>query len=51
MGVVVDAPLPTYPDGFPPGLVADLEQATGMRFCANRPPTASRSSTSSASTT
>ena len=30
-------PLPTYPDGFPPGLVADLEQATGMRFCANRP--------------
>ena len=37
MGVVVDAPLPTYPDGFPAGLVADLEHATGMRFCANRP--------------
>jgi len=37
MGVVVDAPLPTYPDGFPAGLVADLEQATGMRFCGNRP--------------
>jgi phosphopentomutase len=37
MGVVVDAPLPTYPDGFPAALVADLERATGMRFCANRP--------------
>ena len=37
MGVVVDAPLPTYPDGFPADLVADLEQATGMRFCGNRP--------------
>jgi len=37
MGVVVDAPLPTYPDGFPADLVARLEHATGMRFCANRP--------------
>ncbi len=37
MGVVVDAPLPTYPDGFPADLVARLEAATGMRFCANRP--------------
>ena len=37
MGVVPTAPLPTYPDGFPPDVVAALEQATGLRFCANRP--------------
>jgi phosphopentomutase len=37
MGVVVDKPLPTYPRGFPPDLVTRLEEATGMRFCANRP--------------
>jgi phosphopentomutase len=37
MGVVPAAPLPTYPDGFPPEVVAALERATGLRFCANRP--------------
>jgi phosphopentomutase len=37
MGVVADAPLPTYPEGFPPDVVAALEQATGLRFCGNRP--------------
>lgn len=37
MGVIPERPLPTYPDGFPPELVAALEQATGVRFCANRP--------------
>ena len=37
MGVVADAPLPTYPRGFPPGVVAELERATGLRFCGNRP--------------
>jgi phosphopentomutase len=37
MGVVVDAPLPTYPNGFPADLVARLEDATGLRFCANKP--------------
>jgi phosphopentomutase len=37
MGVVADQPLPTYPDGFPADLVARLEDATGMRFCGNRP--------------
>jgi phosphopentomutase len=36
MGVVVDRPLPTYPDGFPPEIVAALEVATGLRFCGNR---------------
>jgi phosphopentomutase len=37
MGVVPSAPLPTYPDGFPPDVVAMLERATGLRFCANTP--------------
>jgi phosphopentomutase len=37
MGVVPSAPLPTYPDGFPPDVVARLERATGLRFCANHP--------------
>jgi phosphopentomutase len=37
MGVVADTPLPTYPRGFPPELVAELEAATGLRFCGNRP--------------
>jgi phosphopentomutase len=37
MGVVPDHPLPTYPDGFPPEVVARLEQATGHRFCCNKP--------------
>jgi phosphopentomutase len=37
MGVVPSAPLPTYPDGFPPEVVARLERDTGLRFCANHP--------------
>jgi phosphopentomutase len=37
MGVVPTAPLPTYPDGFPPDVVALLERETGLRFCANHP--------------
>ena len=37
MGVVPTAPLPTYPDGFPPDVVAKLEERTGLRFCANHP--------------
>ena len=37
MGVVVDRPLPTYPDGFPSGLLSELERATGLTFCGNRP--------------
>lgn len=37
MGVVPKGPLPTYPDGFPPGVVAELERATGLHFCANGP--------------
>jgi phosphopentomutase len=37
MGVVPTAPLPTYPDGFPPDIVEMLERVTGLRFCANKP--------------
>jgi phosphopentomutase len=37
MGVVPERPLPTYPDGFPPDVIAALEEATGLRFCCNRP--------------
>ncbi len=37
MGVRVERALPTYPEGFPPDVVAALERATGRRFCCNRP--------------
>src|SRR5580698_5935254 len=37
MGVVPTRPLPTYPDGFPASVVAALEEATGLRFCCNKP--------------
>src|SRR6478609_2659274 len=37
MGVVPQHPLPTYPEGFPPDVVAVVEEATGLRFCCNRP--------------
>src|SRR5947209_3674679 len=37
MGVVPSRALPTYPQGFPPSVMRSLEQATGMRFCCNRP--------------
>jgi phosphopentomutase len=37
MGVVADKPPPTYPHGFPAEVVGALEDATGLRFCANRP--------------
>ena len=37
MGVVPSQPLPTYPNGFPPDVIAALEEATGLRFCCNRP--------------
>jgi phosphopentomutase len=37
MGVVPSQALPTYPDGFPASVVRGLEDATGHRFCCNRP--------------
>jgi phosphopentomutase len=36
MGVVPERPLPTYPSGFPPEVMAALEEATGLSFCCNR---------------
>lgn len=37
MGAVTPTPLPTYPGGFPPDVMARLEAATGQRFCGNAP--------------
>ncbi|MCW2983731.1 MAG: phosphopentomutase [Conexibacter sp.] len=37
MGAITPAPLPTYPDGFSPEIVARLEAATGQTFCCNKP--------------
>ena len=37
MGVVAPAPMPTYPEGFPPEVVGAVTRATGLRFCCNRP--------------
>jgi phosphopentomutase len=37
MGVVLDRPLPTYPDGFPPAVIARLETAMGRTIVCNRP--------------
>jgi phosphopentomutase len=37
MGAVTPAPLPAYPDGFPPDVMDRLEAATGCRFCGNAP--------------
>ncbi len=37
MGVVLERPLPTYPDGFPAELIARLAAATGRELICNRP--------------
>jgi phosphopentomutase len=37
MGVVLDRPLPTYPDGFPPDAIARLVRAMGHQVIGNRP--------------
>jgi phosphopentomutase len=37
MGVVLEHPLPTYPEGFPPPVVARLEQAMGRELICNLP--------------
>ena len=37
MGVRLDQALPTYPHGFPAGVVAELVRVTGHRFCCNQP--------------
>ncbi len=35
-GVVLQKPLPTYPHGFPPSLVAEFEQAIGRKVIGNK---------------
>ncbi|MGA8365415.1 MAG: phosphopentomutase [Solirubrobacteraceae bacterium] len=37
MGIVLDRPLPTYPDGFPPAVIARLQAAMGHKTVCNRP--------------
>jgi phosphopentomutase len=37
MGLVLDRPFPTYPRGFPPGVIADFEKAIGHRVLGNYP--------------
>jgi phosphopentomutase len=37
MGVIAPEPLPTYPDGFPDDVVAQLRAATGHEFLCNKP--------------
>jgi len=37
MGVVLEEPLPTYPDGFPPAVIARLGAAMGREIICNRP--------------
>jgi phosphopentomutase len=37
MGVVPSHALPTYPTGFPAAVLRSLEEATGHRYCCNRP--------------
>lgn len=37
MGVVLERPLPTYPEGFPREVIARLEEATGRELVCNRP--------------
>lgn len=36
MGVTLDAPFPTYPDGFPAALIADFEAESGLSVLGNR---------------
>jgi phosphopentomutase len=37
MGVVAREPAPTYPDGFPPAVVAEIERISGCRVLCNAP--------------
>jgi phosphopentomutase len=37
MGVILDNPLPTYPDGFPKEIVDELEKKFGNKILANKP--------------
>ena len=51
IGVILERPLPTYPHGFPPDLVARFEAAIGRPTLAINPPLAPKSSPSWATNT
>lgn len=36
-GIISDTPLPTFPDGFPPGLLDEFEKRTGRKVICNKP--------------
>ena len=36
-GIVSERPMPTYPDGFPPEVIAKLEKAFGKKILCNKP--------------
>ena len=36
-GVVSEKPMPTYPDGFPPEVIAEFERLTGRKVIVNKP--------------
>lgn len=36
-GVISEKPLPTYPDGFPPEVISELEKAFGKKIICNKP--------------
>ena len=36
-GIISDKPQPTYPDGFPADVIAELERATGKEYLCNKP--------------
>lgn len=36
-GIVSERPMPTYPDGFPPEVIAELEKAFGKKILCNKP--------------
>lgn len=37
MGIKLDKPLPTYPDGFPPEIMDEFERRTGRKTIGNKP--------------
>ena len=36
-GIISENPLPTYPDGFPPEVIAEFEEKTGKKVLCNKP--------------
>ena len=36
-GLISERPLPTYPDGFPPDVIGELERAFGRKILCNKP--------------